>query len=117
MQCLNQTILGLFYKTHWFESRGPRQKKEKRRLGYHQYSSPALSRGPRAANSGTLDDSDSEAQWIWAQRGSISSLVRSVLYHDPSRSNSTSSSGNYDKVVVSNSRAPHRTPLMVVTLT
>jgi hypothetical protein len=28
MQCLNQTILGLFYNTHLFKSRGPREKKK-----------------------------------------------------------------------------------------
>jgi hypothetical protein len=50
MQCLNQTILRLFYNTHLFESRGPQEKKgnkykkkEKMHSGYHHYSSPALS--------------------------------------------------------------------------
>jgi hypothetical protein len=113
MQCLNQIVLGLFHNTHSFESRVPREKKkyikEEERKEALRLSSLLLSN--------TLDDRDSEALWFQAQRASISSLVRSVLYPDPSRSNSNSSSGNYDKVAVSASRVPNWTPLMAMTLT
>jgi hypothetical protein len=115
MQCLNQTILRLFYNTHLSESRGPQEKKEQnkykkkkenRRSGYHHYSSLAPSGGLQAADGGTLDDRDSEAQRVRAQRASISSLVRLALYPDPSRSNSTSNSRKYDKAMVNAIWAP-----------
>jgi hypothetical protein len=80
------------------------------------YSSLAPSGGLQAADGGTHDNKDSEAQWVRVQRTSISSLIRSVLYLNPSRSNLTSSLGKCDKMVVSASQVPHWTPLMAAAL-
>jgi hypothetical protein len=76
------------------------KKNEKRCPGYQHYSSSTPSGGLRAADDGTLDDRDSEVRWVHVQRTSISLRIRSALYPDPSRSNSTSRSGKYDKTVV-----------------
>jgi hypothetical protein len=64
-----------------------------------------------SGHSGTLDDRDSMVQRVQVQRTSISSRVRSALYPDPSRSNSSSSFVKYDKTVVSTNQFPHWTLL------
>jgi hypothetical protein len=56
-----------------------RKKKEKSHLGYQHNFSPASPGGLRAANGGTRDDREFEAQWVQAQRVSISLLDRSAL--------------------------------------
>jgi hypothetical protein len=108
------------------ESHGPREKGRKERVhrkkkrGCTQawpatiddlgtnYSSTAPSGGLQAVDGGTHDDKNFEPQRVQDQWISISSLIRSVLYLDPSRSNSTSSSGKCDKTTVSASLAPTR---------
>jgi hypothetical protein len=98
---LYATLINLNPTSH---KKGTKQKKRerKRHSSYHHYSSSAPSGGLRVADGGTLDDKDSEARRVQAQRVSISSFIRSALYSNPYNSNSRKCS----KTVVSASRAP-----------
>jgi hypothetical protein len=63
-----------------YKERTKQKRERERRSSYCHYSSSTLLAGLRATDGGTLDNRDSESQWVWVQRVSISSFIRSVLY-------------------------------------